>query len=305
MKREADFDLRLLRCFVAVAEARSFSAAARRLNVAQPWLSHSIQRLERQIGFLLFERTTRTVKVSADGAALLAPARRLLEDAQLLAEGVRNRRSQVRGLLRLGTAHFLADLPERMRLVDGFITGHPDFLIEVRTTWLTRLVQGLLEDEIDAALMTGPASHPDLEAITLRHSPMELVVPKSLPLARRRVLSFDDLRGQRVGLWKLPANAPIGDRLAEALDRSGARIVPLPDDNFAASLQLAARQGLIVPGPAVMLDPVRLPPALVRRRLGRDALQMEVCVMRRRGRGGPALDALWALASTLATAAHS
>ena len=68
----------LLRSFLAVAEAGSFSAAARTVNLTQSAVSLHIKRLEERLGRKLFERTSRSVKLTAQGGALVPYARRLL-----------------------------------------------------------------------------------------------------------------------------------------------------------------------------------------------------------------------------------
>src|SRR6266496_3211703 len=69
-------ELRQLRCFVAVAEELNFSAAARRLYMSQQALSRVVAQLERELGVRLFERTTRSVRLTAAGEAMLVWARR-------------------------------------------------------------------------------------------------------------------------------------------------------------------------------------------------------------------------------------
>ncbi|MFT3754429.1 MAG: LysR family transcriptional regulator [Pseudoxanthomonas sp.] len=289
-----------MRCFVAVAQSRSFSLAAERLSVAQPWLSQSIKRLEQKIGLELFERSTRSVALTAAGKALLAHTRRLLDDAQLLSDAIRSQRENAMGLLRLGTAQFLADWPGRNHLVENLSQRYPDLLFEVRTAWLQRLIDTVLNEEIDAALVTGPLDHPDLDMLLLKRTSMEVVVPRKSPLARHRLIPIDALRGERVGLWKLHEHSSAGRLLDKVLKSSGVRPTSMPDDNFQSSLAHAARLDLVIPAPTVLLDCAQLPSSLVRRRFRDDPFAIDICLIRKRGRTNPGLDALWQIGGELA-----
>src|SRR5882762_411329 len=97
-------ELRHLRYFVGVAEEQHFGRAAARLHVAQPALSRQIQDLERELGFLLFDRLPRGVRLNAAGKLFLSDARRILRDvdeARLRAERIAHGKG---GTLRIGIA---------------------------------------------------------------------------------------------------------------------------------------------------------------------------------------------------------
>src|SRR5437868_8128049 len=83
-------ELRHLRYFIAVAEELSFRRAAERLHLAQPPLSSQIKDLELELDAQLFERTTRSVKLTAAGKIFLEEARAVLLGAQRAAQNVRN-----------------------------------------------------------------------------------------------------------------------------------------------------------------------------------------------------------------------
>ena len=77
-------NLRDLKYLVAVADARHFGKAAARCFVSQPTLSGQIRKLEDELGVTLFERTNRSVEITPAGAAILAHARLVLEQADLI-----------------------------------------------------------------------------------------------------------------------------------------------------------------------------------------------------------------------------
>ncbi len=79
-------ELRHLRYFVAVGEEQHYGRASRRLRVAQPALSRQIQDLEQEVGFKLFERLPRGVRLNAAGKLFLQDARRILQEVNEAAE---------------------------------------------------------------------------------------------------------------------------------------------------------------------------------------------------------------------------
>ena len=95
-------ELRHLRYFVAVGEEEHFGRAAQRLRVAQPALSRQIQDLEREIGFKLFDRLSRGVKISSAGRLFLDEARRILQQLNEATERAQRVARGQSGTLRIG-----------------------------------------------------------------------------------------------------------------------------------------------------------------------------------------------------------
>lgn len=80
-------ELRHLRCFIAVAEERSFSRAAERLHIEQSPLSRTIKKLESDLGVVLFQRTSRGTRLTWAGQVFLEDARRVLVALEQVAVG--------------------------------------------------------------------------------------------------------------------------------------------------------------------------------------------------------------------------
>ena len=88
---DAPIELRQLRYFVAVAEELHFGRAAARVHMSQSPLSRAIRELERDLGVVLFVRTTRRVELTAAGTALLGRARRAIAEVDLAVADARRR----------------------------------------------------------------------------------------------------------------------------------------------------------------------------------------------------------------------
>ncbi len=95
-------DLRHLRAFAAIVDAGGFARAAVRLNLSQPALSRQIRALEVDLGVPLFDRLGRRALLTSEGEDLLRRSRRLLTDADSLAERALALKSGHTGLLRVG-----------------------------------------------------------------------------------------------------------------------------------------------------------------------------------------------------------
>ncbi|KMN37737.1 LysR family transcriptional regulator [Chromobacterium sp. LK1] len=112
-----NISLRHLRAFVAVAEAASFTTAARQLFLTQSTLTKTIRELEQEIGLTLFERTTRKVALTTQGNAFMPVARRLLNDFELLLSDLREKSAGSSGSVYVASSLAFAScvLPEVLK----------------------------------------------------------------------------------------------------------------------------------------------------------------------------------------------
>ncbi len=188
-------ELRHLRYFVAVAEELSFSAAARRLHIAQPPLSVQIKQLEDELGTSLFERTSRRVRLTSVGELFLSSARQILrESAAAVHEAQRAGRGEV-GRLRVSfsgnTLTYDPLLPEILR---AYRSSHPTVDLVLHERAADQQLQELLADQVDAAFLglsqadLSQAASGELATSCLLMEPLFVVLPEGHPLAVRRRL---------------------------------------------------------------------------------------------------------------------
>lgn len=144
-----DLDSDLLRCFVAVADARGFTAAGEMIGLTQSGISVRIRNLEDRLGRRLFDRTSRQVNLTEDGELLLSYARRMVD---LNDEAIgRLTGAQTEGRLRVGLADYVK--PGLMpQLLGRFNRLHPGVTMEMRTGLSMDLLPGYEQGELDVVI---------------------------------------------------------------------------------------------------------------------------------------------------------
>src|SRR4051812_37126274 len=100
--------LRALQYFVAAAEERSLSGAARRLDISVPAVSKLISSLERNLGAILFDRTVHGLKLTSNGEMYLQTCQPLLDQLDSADEALKESTANVRGTLAVGSPQMLA-----------------------------------------------------------------------------------------------------------------------------------------------------------------------------------------------------
>lgn len=186
-------ELRHLRYFVAVAEAENVSRAALKLHVSQPALSRQIRDLEEELGFLLLERSAKSVRLTDAGRVFLAEVRAVLQRAEEAVKAARATATGSRGELHVGYAPTLTAriLPPALR---AFQAAMPGVRVKLHDLSTEEMLAGVCEGKLHLAVTVRPAPGAlrGLRFEELMREPLRLAVAPAHPLARRRVVSLAD-----------------------------------------------------------------------------------------------------------------
>lgn len=147
--------------FLAVAEARSFAAAARRLEMSAPTVTRSVAALEHRLGVLLLVRTTRSLRLTEAGERYAADCRRILDDVEQADEAAAGVMGAPRGALSITAPAFFGEL-HVMSAVLGYLRVHRE--VSVRTLLVDRVVN-LLDEGVDVAVRIGALPDSTLTAV--------------------------------------------------------------------------------------------------------------------------------------------
>jgi DNA-binding transcriptional LysR family regulator len=245
-------DFGQLEAFIQVAAHHSFSRAAEVLQLTQPSITARIQALERELGEKIFERGSRSVRLTDAGTIFLPYAERILQTLGEAKEGVEEVRSVQAGSLRLGSALTISTyvLP---RILSIFHSRYPGVEVVVHTGRSEQVLNMLLSDEVQVGLVRS-LTHPDVETVDLYADEVILVANPDHPFTANHQATIEEVGSQPIIL---------GDR--------GSSYYGLTHGLF--------RQAGVVPNVAMELDSMEATKRMVEEGLG-IALLPRVCLER-------------------------
>ena len=191
-----NIELRHLRCFLMVAELGHFGKAAARLHIAQPGLSQQIQRMERQLGTTLFERTPRGTELTLAGQALLPEARAVLERCEYAVEVARQAASGGSGLIRIGLS-FVAGGTNVLAAIRTFRQLSPAVEVRMVDVPAANRFRALRDGLVSVMFQHEPVATPAVRSQLVRDEPVSVLLPSDHPLADRGCLDMAELADER------------------------------------------------------------------------------------------------------------
>ncbi|MBA3408378.1 MAG: LysR family transcriptional regulator [Solirubrobacterales bacterium] len=213
-------ELRALRSFLAVAEELHFGRAAERVGVSQPSLSQHIARLEAELGTALFQRTSRRVRLTPAGAALVPGARRALIEVQRGARAARDAAGGSTGELVIGALGSALNgmLPALVRV---FTAQAPDVAIDIRQLDTAEQLAALQDRRLDVGFIRSAEPTPGLVVTSVAEEPLVAVLPADHPLAAGATVALEALADQPFVLWPRQASVGFYDEVITACRHAG------------------------------------------------------------------------------------
>jgi LysR family transcriptional regulator, hca operon transcriptional activator len=233
-------ELRHLRYFIAVAEAKSLTVAARRvLHTSQPSLSRQIRDLENEVGAPLLTRSARGIEPTPAGRAFLEHARSVLTQVEAATEAARRVARPAKPCFSMGflTGHELTWMPEALRILRDEL---PNIDVMISSQYSPVLADGLSNGKIDVAFLRRERGAPDLAFRLLVKEPLRVILPRNHRLAALKTISPRDL--VREIFVTVSHTAPVLHGVIDNyLKRSGVKITPTHEaDHVTMGMSLIA-----------------------------------------------------------------
>ncbi|KWX25978.1 transcriptional regulator [Mycolicibacterium wolinskyi] len=216
-------DIHQLRCFIAVAEEGTFTAAGLRLHLAQSGVSAHIKALEREVGQRLFERHPRAVKLTAAGETLLPHVRAAMDALTSGRAAIDGLTGLLHGRVAIGTITSISprsiDLPQ---LLASFHRMHPGVDLSLVEDSASMLTQHISDGRLDVAFtsLTEATTH-GMQVRELHREAVIAILPPSSTLARQSEVSLRELTEHP--LIALPEGSGLRWQLDRGLERAGVR----------------------------------------------------------------------------------
>lgn len=215
-------ELRHLRYFLAVADARHFTRAAAKLGIGQPPLSQQIRALENELGTPLFLRQPRGVTLTEAGRALAEDARQILSAAERAVDRAQRAAAGDIGRLRIGMINSAPFHPFVPRAIREFGQRHPEVRLSLEENSTPALLEDVRAERCDVAFVRPPLGHAtDIDAIALFDEDVMVALPNGHPLARFENLSLWALAGEAFVLFPRTVGAGLYDEIIACCRRAG------------------------------------------------------------------------------------
>jgi DNA-binding transcriptional LysR family regulator len=240
-------ELRHCTAFIAVAEELHFGRAAESLHIAQPALSQMIRSLERELGVPLFERTTRRVRLTASGEALLGPARSIVNQVEGAKRIAQAAQEGVVGRVQVGfggtSGYSILSL-----LAREVAERQPGIELALRPqTYSGEAALSIRDGHLDLAIISPPAPA-GIDVHVIRQERVMVAVPTDHELAGRDEIGIGELRDQPFISYAPSHGSQVREVMMRLADEAGflPRIVQEAPDPYSLLALVGAQVGISI-----------------------------------------------------------
>ncbi len=185
---------------IAVNKFRHFGKAAKHCNVTQPTLSMQLQKLEDELGVIIFDRSKNPILPTMEGERIISQAQIVVKEHKRIFSIVETSSEDIAGEFKLGVIPTLA--PYLVPLfAQSFTSKYPDVKLKIEELTTEEILRLLDTDDLDAGLLVTPLHEDSLIERVLFYEPFYLFTSPNHPLAKKKKVKEDDLIGD--GLWLL------------------------------------------------------------------------------------------------------
>lgn len=190
-----------LHSLIKVAETGSFTRASEQLSLTQSAVSQHIGQLEQQLGVRLFDRSNHRVQLTREGETVLKYAKRMMALYNNLVREISSEKQHITSLT-IGITHTAESNPIAEALAK-YVSVHSGFKITVVTDSISNLYDRLKTYELDMIIVEGRNSDPGLRGLMLDTDCLVLAVSPSHPLAKKSLVTIDELKREKL-ILRLP-----------------------------------------------------------------------------------------------------
>lgn len=209
-------DFSKLRAFIVVAEELNFRRSAEILGMSQPPLTRLIASLEKELGTKLFERTTRSVRLTGPGVLLLKEAREIADAMGRIERDVRIAGKMKTGSIRIGFSRtaFMVRFPT---MVEEFQNRFPKMKLDLHELPSGEIIKRLKNGQIDFGFSEQFSSDHGLRDHEIGSENLGVLLPLKHPLAKKKEIQFDDLKNETIILHHRREAEDFHDRVSKLI----------------------------------------------------------------------------------------
>lgn len=190
-----------LEYIIALDTHRHFVTAAEACFVTQPTLSMQVQKLEEELGTILFDRSKQPILPTLEGKDILAQARVVLQEAKRLKEIVLDGKKIIKGELKVGIIPTLSPYLVPLFL-ENFLTNYPEIKLKISEITTAEIIQRLKNETLDVGILATPLQEAHILEEALFDEPFVAYLPENHPLRKEKMIAQTDLVHEKLLLME-------------------------------------------------------------------------------------------------------